>query len=148
MRRCENEHRIRGFMGNDPKIKELRGGGIKVSFSVATKVSWKDKDTGEWKDKTEWHQCEGWDFIAERVAKWFRKGYYVVVEGPVETHTWKKDGIDHEMRVIRVDNCSLCEKLPFPEPLEGYVKPEEGAPPDFGGNGGSVDEDTDLPFGR
>lgn len=63
MRRCENEHRIRGFLGKDPKFKLLKGDGRKAAFSVATSSSYKNK-AGEWLEKTEWHQCEAWDFIA------------------------------------------------------------------------------------
>ena len=148
MRRHLNRHMIRGNIGKDPKIKALRNGGIKASFGVATTVSWKDKSTGEWREKTEWHQCEAWEFLAERVAKWFRKGLYVAVEGAVEEHKWNgKDGAQ-EMRVIRVTDCSLMEKIDAPEPLETTDGQPATPAPDSSGepDSSAVTEDDDLPF--
>ena len=146
MRKHLNEHSIRGHMGGDPKFKQLKGDGRKCSFAVATTVSWKSKKDNEWHEKTTWHQCEAWDFLADRVMKWFRKGMYVNVIGNVETHQWTKDGVENEMRVIRVQDCSLNEKIDVPAPLEGMEPAGGEAPTDSPDGGGEPCDDDGLPF--
>ena len=81
---------IVGNLGKDPEVRTFANGGKVCNFSVATSESWKDKQTGERKEKTEWHNIsiynEGLAGVAE---KYLRKGSKVYLEGKLETRKWQ-----------------------------------------------------------
>lgn len=85
-----------GHLGKDPEIRATRDGGEVASLSVATSETWKDKDTGERKEKTEWHRVsvfnEGTINYLKKAAE---KGTQVYIEGQLQTRKWQdKDGKD------------------------------------------------------
>jgi single-strand DNA-binding protein len=91
-----NETVLIGNLGKDPEIRTFQNGGRVAHFSLATTESWKDKKTGERKEKTEWHQvaimAEGLVTVAE---KYLKKGAKVYVKGRLETRKWAdKEGIE------------------------------------------------------
>ena len=91
-----NKVLIIGNLGRDPEIKYTQSSVPVANFSVATSESWKDKQTGEWQEKTEWHRIVAWRHLAERVEKYFRKGKQVYIEGRIETRKWTgQDGKDN-----------------------------------------------------
>jgi single-strand DNA-binding protein len=83
-----------GNLGKDPEIRAFQNGGRVASFSVATSESWKDKATGEKKDRTEWHRISVLnDKLIEIVERYIKKGSKVYIEGQLETRKWTdKDG--------------------------------------------------------
>jgi single-strand DNA-binding protein len=83
-----------GNLGKDPEVRAFQNGGRVCSFSVATSENWKDKTTGERKDKTEWHKVEIFnDRLVEVAEKYLKKGAKVYIEGQLETRKWTdKDG--------------------------------------------------------
>ena len=79
-----------GNVGKDPESRSFANGGKVVSFSVATSESWKDKNSGERKDKTEWHTVSIFnDHIAGVAERYVTKGSKVYVEGQLETRKWQ-----------------------------------------------------------
>jgi len=82
-----------GNIGNDPEVKSMQSGDKVCNFSVATSESWKDKATGERKERTEWHRIvvfnQGLINVCENYLK---KGMKVYIEGQVETRNYEKDG--------------------------------------------------------
>jgi single-strand DNA-binding protein len=85
-----------GRLGKDPDVRTFSNGGKIVSFSIATSETWKDKNSGERKEKTEWHNVsitnEGLGRIAEQ---YLRKGSQVYIEGQLQTRKWQaQDGTD------------------------------------------------------
>lgn len=89
-----NKVTLIGNLGKDPEIRSFQNGGRAAHFSIATTESWKDKDSGERKERTEWHQVaimsEGLVTIAE---KYLKKGAKVYIEGRLEIRKWTdKDG--------------------------------------------------------
>ena len=72
---------IIGNLGRDPEIKYTQSNVPVANFSVATSESWKDKNTGEWQEKTEWHRIVAWRHLAERAEKYLSKGKQVYIEG-------------------------------------------------------------------
>src|SRR5712671_4788726 len=84
-----------GNLGKDPEIRRTQDGRPIANLSVATSESWRDKNTGERKEKTEWHRVvifnEGLAKVAEQYLK---KGAKVLIEGKIETRKWEKDGIE------------------------------------------------------
>lgn len=85
-----------GNLGADPEARSLDNGGRVVTFSVATSESWKDKNTGEKKERTEWHRVVIWNEGLGKIAEqYLKKGSKVYVEGQMQTRKWEKDGQDH-----------------------------------------------------
>jgi len=84
-----NRHSIIGRLGRDPEVKQTQSGDTVCNLSVATTESWKDKATGEKKEKTEWHRVVVWPPSSDYVEKYGAKGRLVFVEGPVQTRSWE-----------------------------------------------------------
>ena len=78
-----------GNLGRDPEIRSTQDGTKIASFSIATSESWKDKQTGERKDRTEWHRIAVFnERLAELAEKYLRKGSKIYVEGSLQTRKW------------------------------------------------------------
>jgi len=78
-----------GNLGKDPEVRSFQNGGRVANFSVATSENWKDKATGERKEKTEWHKVEVYnDRIVDVVEKYLKKGAKVYIEGALETRKY------------------------------------------------------------
>jgi single-strand DNA-binding protein len=85
-----NKVMLIGNLGKDPEVRSFQNGGKVVSFSVATSESWKDKSSGERKDKTEWHNVSIFSEGLARVAEqYLKKGSKVYLEGQLETRKWQ-----------------------------------------------------------
>lgn len=86
---------IIGNLGKDPEVRSFPNGGRVASFSVATSESWKDKATGEKKERTEWHRISILnDALVGIAEKYLKKGSKVYIEGQLETRKYEKDGRD------------------------------------------------------
>ncbi len=83
-----------GNLGRDPEIRSFQNGGRVASFSIATSESWKDKVSGEKKERTEWHRISILnDKLVEIVERYVKKGSKLYIEGQLETRKWTdKDG--------------------------------------------------------
>jgi len=78
-----------GNLGKDPEVRNAQDGSKIVSFSVATSETWKDKQSGERKDRTEWHRVVLFnDRLGEVAEKYLRKGSKVYIEGSLQTRKW------------------------------------------------------------
>lgn len=90
-----NKVTLIGRLGQDPDVKTMQSGGKLVNLSLATSEKWKDKQTGEIKEKTEWHRIvifnEGLIGIAER---YLNKGSKIYIEGKLQTRKWSDNGVD------------------------------------------------------
>lgn len=107
-----NKSTLIGYVGRDPEVRNLPKT-MKARFSVATTRKWKDKQTGEWQEQTEWHNVEAWGYLAERVERDLKKGSPVYVEGPTETQTWNdKEGNERSQKVIKAAQLSLLGERP------------------------------------
>lgn len=91
-----NKVTLLGNLGRDPEVRSGQDGSKIVSFSIATTESWKDRTTGERKDRTEWHRVVVFNpNLAEVCEKYLRKGSKIYVEGQLQTRRWQdKDGIE------------------------------------------------------
>ncbi|MDP2205726.1 MAG: single-stranded DNA-binding protein [Alphaproteobacteria bacterium] len=82
-----------GNLGKDPEIRSFPNGGRVANFSIATSESWKDKATGERKERTEWHRISVTnDALVGVVERFLKKGSKVYIEGQLETRKYEKDG--------------------------------------------------------
>ena len=84
-----NKAIIVGNLGDDPKTSVLPQGGAVTNLSVATSESWKDKQTGETKERTEWHKIVMFNRLAEVAGELLSKGSKVYIEGKIQTRKWK-----------------------------------------------------------
>lgn len=130
-----------GNLGRDPEIKQLPSGGSLANLSVATSESWRDKSSGERKEKTEWHRVVIFsDGLVRICEQYLRKGSKVYLEGQLETRKWQdKDGNDRYSTevVLRNFNSSL-------QMLDG--RGEGGG--DYGGGGGGGERREPAGGGR
>jgi single-strand DNA-binding protein len=84
---------IVGNLGNDPEVRTMQSGDKVVNLSIATSESWKDKATGERKEKTEWHRVVLFNQGLVKVAEnYLKKGSKVYIEGQLETRSWEQNG--------------------------------------------------------
>lgn len=84
-----------GNLGNDPEIRYSQGGAAITNISIATSESWKDKQTGQPQERTEWHRVVFFNRLAEIAGEYLRKGSKVYVEGSLRTRKWQdKEGQD------------------------------------------------------
>lgn len=95
MARGVNKVILVGNLGNDPDIRYTAGGAAVANISLATTDSWRDKESGEQQDSTEWHRVVFFGRLAEIVGEYLRKGSQVYVEGRLQTRKWQdKTGND------------------------------------------------------
>jgi single-strand DNA-binding protein len=95
MARGINKVILVGNLGNDPDIRYTAGGAAVANISVATTDSWKDKESGEQQDRTEWHRVVFFGRLAEIVGEYLKKGSQVYLEGRLQTRKWQdKSGND------------------------------------------------------
>lgn len=95
MARGVNKVIIVGTIGNDPEVKYSASGSAIANLSVATSEQWKDKQTGEKKEQTEWHRVVIFGKLAEVAGEYLRKGSQVYIEGQLRTRKWSdSNGVD------------------------------------------------------
>lgn len=96
MARGVNKVILIGNLGQDPEVKYMPNGNAVANITVATSESWKDKNTGEQVDKTEWHRVVFFRRLAEIVGEYLKKGSKIYIEGKLQTRKWQdKNGADH-----------------------------------------------------
>lgn len=107
-----NQASIIGRLGATPESRTLQNGRAVCSFRIATSERWKDKESGEQREKTEWHNCVAYANVAEIVNQYVNKGELVFVQGALATRKWQdKEGKDHYTTEIVVRDVRL---LPNP----------------------------------
>lgn len=124
-----------GNLGRDPETRYTQGGSPVTSFSIATSERWKDKQTGEQKERTEWHNCVAFGRLAEIVAQYVRKGSKVYIEGKLQTDSYEKDGIKRYSTKVNVRELQMLDG-------KGGQQEQQGAPDLPAGD----DFDDDIPF--
>ena len=81
-----------GNVGGDPEVRYTSGGNAVTTITLATSESWKDKQTGQQQERTEWHRVVFFGRIAEIAGEYLRKGSQAFIEGTLRTREWEKDG--------------------------------------------------------
>ena len=108
MARGVNKVILIGNLGKDPQQRAMPSGKAVVNFSVATTEQWRDKQTGENKEATEWHNVVMFDRLAEIAAEYLRKGSQVYIEGKIRTRKWQdKEGHDRYTTEIIANEMSM-----------------------------------------
>jgi single-strand DNA-binding protein len=108
MARGINKVIIVGNLGGDPETRYMPSGSAVTNLTVATNESWKDKQTGEQKERTEWHKVAMFNRLAEVAAEYLRKGSQVYIEGKLRTRKWQdKEGKDRWTTEIVADEMQM-----------------------------------------
>jgi len=149
MARGVNKVIIVGNLGNDPDTKYMPSGSAVTNLSVATNESWKDKQTGEQKDRTEWHRVAMFGRLAEIAAEYLRKGSQVYIEGKLRTRKWQdQQGNDKYTTEIIADEMQMLggRSGGGAPAMGGGSGVPPGPSPQGGGSSGGGDFDDDIPF--
>ena len=104
-----NKAIIVGNVGSDPDIRTMPNGNQVVHLSIATSDEWKDKNTGEKKEKTEWHRCVFFNKIADIAAQYVNKGSKLYVEGRLQTRSYEQDGVKKYSTEIVVNDMQMLD---------------------------------------
>lgn len=151
MSRGVNKVILIGNLGQDPEVKYLPSGTAVANISVATTESWKDKESGEKQERTEWHRVVLFARMAEIAGEYLRKGSQVYIEGKLQTRKWQgKDGQDrytteivaNDMQMLGVRNSGSGSPSNSPATASSSSAPpsaSNSAPP-------CTDFDDDIPF--
>jgi single-strand DNA-binding protein len=102
-----NKAIILGRLGRDPEIRHTTNGNSVCNFSIATSETWKDKNTGEKRERTEWHNCVSFGKQGEIIAQYVKKGDQIYIEGKIQTDEYEKDGQKHYSTKINVSSFSF-----------------------------------------
>jgi single-strand DNA-binding protein len=145
---------IVGNLGRDPEIKTFPSGDKVANVTIATTGRWKDKQTGEMKEATEWHRVVFNGKLADVVGQYLRKGSQVYVEGSLKTRSWEKDGVKQYATEIRADQMQMLGGKADGSAAAGGGAPAQRAPapaaaraPAAAPAGGGFDgDDSDVPF--
>jgi single-strand DNA-binding protein len=137
-----------GNLGNDPDTKYMPSGSAVTNLSVATNESWKDKQTGEQKDRTEWHRVAMFGRLAEIAAEYLRKGSQVYIEGKLRTRKWQdQQGNDkYSTEIIADEMQMLGGRSGGGAPAMGGGGSGGPPPGPPSGGSGTPDFDDDIPF--
>ncbi|WP_284443169.1 single-stranded DNA-binding protein [Buchnera aphidicola] len=93
-----------GHLGQDPEVRYMPNGNAVVNMTLATSENWKDKNTGENKEKTEWHRIVLFGKLAEIAGEYLRKGSQVYIEGSLQTRKWQdQNGLERYTTEIVVN---------------------------------------------
>jgi len=157
MARGINKVIIVGNVGGDPETRYMPSGSAVTNLTIATNESWKDKATGEQKERTEWHRVAMFNRLAEIAAEYLRKGSQVYIEGKLRTRKWQdKSGQDRYTTEIVADEMQMLggrggsgggggnfgDGAPSGGGQQGGKQGGQSAPPQPGPD----DFDDDIPF--
>jgi single-strand DNA-binding protein len=103
MSRGVNRVTLLGNVGGDPETRYMPNGNAVTNITLATSDSWKDKQTGQLQERTEWHRVVFFGKVAEIAGEYLRKGSQCYLEGRLQTREWEKDGVKRYTTEIVVD---------------------------------------------
>lgn len=110
MARGVNKVILIGNVGQDPEVKYMPSGGAVTNISVATSESWKDKNSGQMQERTEWHRVVMFNRLGEIAGEFLRKGSKVYIEGSLRTRKWQgQDGSDRYTTEIVADQMQMLD---------------------------------------
>ncbi|MDR5013448.1 single-stranded DNA-binding protein [Aeromonas veronii] len=133
MKRGINKVILIGNLGQDPEVRYNQGGGAVTSITLATSELWRDKQTGEQKERTEWHRVVFWGALAEVAGKHLKKGTQVYIEGKLQTRKWQaQDGSDRYTTEVLVDSFTGVLQMLGGKPQQGQPQQPPASQPQGG----------------
>jgi len=142
-----------GNLGKDPETRYMPSGGAVANITVATSETWKDKNTGEQKEQTEWHRVVFFNRLAEVVGEYLKKGSKIYVEGSLQTRKWQdQNGQDRYTTEIKGSTMQMLDSRGggsaefSPAPSQGQSKPSNFSSAPAQPTAPMDDFDDDIPF--
>ena len=145
---------ILGNLGNDPEVRYMPNGEPVANISIATSETWNDKNTGEKREKTEWHRVTAYRRTAEIIGQYTRKGSKLYVEGKLQTRKWTdNNGVDRYTTEIIADSVQLLDSRGdgnrghddhSSRGGQGHQQPQQNNAPQY--NPPAQDDFDDIPF--
>ena len=160
MARGVNKVILIGNLGRDPEVRYMPNGNAVANLTVATSESWKDRNTGELQERTEWHRVVMYRRLAEIAGEYLKKGSKIYLEGKLQTRKWQdNNGQDRYTTEVIADEMQMLDSRggagdfggaqqqgggyqSQPQPQQQQAPQQQGAP---AGNGFD-DFDDDIPF--
>ena len=132
-----------GRLGSDPEVRYTPSGVAVANFNIATSEEWKDKDSGERKERTEWHRIVAWRRLGEICGEYLSKGRQVYVEGRLQTRDWEdRDGNKrYTTEIVATDVQFLGTR-----DSTDSARPRGAGSADFQGGPPQGPVDDDIPF--
>lgn len=156
MARGVNKVILIGNLGNDPEIRYMPSGGAVANITVATSEAWKDKQTGEQHDRTEWHRVVFFNRLAEIAGEYLHKGSKVYIEGSLRTRKWQdKNGQDRYTTEIVGNEMQMLDSRGAGANMTEHPPADFSHEPQHKSNNGgsnqtapvnSTEFDDDIPF--
>ena len=154
MARGINKVILVGNLGRDPETRYMPSGGAVTNVSIATSKGWKDRDSGEQKERTEWHRIVFFNKLAEIAGEYLKRGSKVYIEGELRTRDWEKDGQKHYTTEVVASEMQMLDSR---GEMGGGGSSSGGSGGSQGGGGSSPagddfgpppsdDFDDDIPF--
>ncbi|PNU40433.1 single-stranded DNA-binding protein [Serratia ureilytica] len=154
-----------GHLGQDPEVRYMPNGGAVANITLATSESWRDKATGEQKEKTEWHRVVLFGKLAEIAGEYLRKGSQIYIEGSLQTRKWTDQaGVEKYTTEIVVNIGGTLQMLggrsqpanagqsaqgrwgKLQQPSHSGTPAQQSQPAQSGGNAPPMDFDDGIPF--
>ena len=148
MARGINKVILIGHLGADPETKALPSGTSVANISVATTENFKDKQSDQWQERTEWHRVALFGRLAEVAGEYLRKGSQVYIEGRLRTRKWQdKQGNDrYSTEIVANDMQMLGSRGGGGAGTGAEPRPARAAAQEPAGGGPAEDFDDDIPF--
>jgi len=143
MARGINKVILVGNLGRDPETRYMPSGGAVTNVSLATSKAWKDRDSGEQKEKTEWHRIVFFNRLGEIAGEYLKRGSKIYVEGELRTREWEKEGQKHFTTEVVANEMQMLDSKGSGGSF-GETGRTETEPP--GSTPSSGDFDDDIPF--
>ena len=140
-----------GNLGKDPEVRHLENGAVVANFPIATSESYVDKNTGDKREVTDWHNIVAWRGLAKITETYLKKGMKVYIEGKLRTRSWQdeQNNTRYTTEVI-ADNMTMLSRAEGGNPENkaqvNYPKSVENKPSQPMEHDISADEEDDLPF--
>ena len=148
MARGINKVILIGNLGRDPEAKFMPNGNAVTNIAVATSESWKDKQTGQQQERTEWHRVVFFNRLAEVASEYLKKGSKVYLEGSLRTRKWEKDGQDHyATEIVASEMQMLDSRAPADNPAQHASGNSNQANPTYAQNQQPAPPPVNLPSG-
>jgi single-strand DNA-binding protein len=153
-----NKAIIVGRLGQDPEVRYTADGRAVTNFSVATSEEWRDKETSEKRERTEWHRIVAFNKLGEICGQYLSRGRQVYIEGRIQTEQWedKEGNKRYTTKIVASDVQFLGSKDGGGQPRSGNGDPYAGGGGSDGGSGGGSgpgpgpsyggQQDDDIPF--
>lgn len=142
MSRGVNRVTLIGNVGNDPETRHMPSGNAVTNLSLATSEAWKDKQSGQKQERTEWHRVVFFNRLAEIVAQYVQKGSKIYIEGSLRTRSWEQDGVKRYSTEIVASEMQMLDSRSGEQGRQSAPRQAPAQQPPAG----NYDDDLDVPF--